>query len=92
MELIEFLQQTQREIREEVADRAAEPGEDMPFSEDVFTEIVTRHMSEIGMAFEPQACRYTATVGNANLRLSGYALSDEEDQLDLYVSLYDGVN
>lgn len=51
-----------------------------------------QHMSEIGMTFEPVVCHYTAKVGNANLRLSGYAISDEADQLDLFVSLYDGVN
>ncbi len=92
MELIEFLQQTQREIREEMASRAAEPGESMPFAELVFTEIVTRHMSDIGMTFEPQICHYSAKIGSANLRLSGYSLSDEMDQLDLYVSLYGNVD
>ncbi len=51
-----------------------------------------QHMSEIGMTFEPVVCHYTAKVGNANLRLSGYAVSDEADQIDLFVSLYDGVD
>jgi hypothetical protein len=50
------------------------------------------HMSEVGMTFEPQICHYTAKVRNANLRLSGFALSDDADQLDLFVSLYSGVN
>lgn len=92
MELIEFLQQTQWEIREEMASRAAEPGELMPFAELVFTEIVTRHMSDIGMTFEPQICHFSAKVGGANLRLSGYAISEDMDQLDLYVSLYGDVD
>jgi hypothetical protein len=91
MELIEFLQQTQREVREEMASRTENAGEALPFADMVFTEIVTRHMSEIGMTFEPSVCHYAAKVGNSNLRLSGYAISDEMDQLDLYVSLYDGV-
>lgn len=90
MELIEFLHRTQHEVREEMAARAAEPGEAAPFAELVFTEVVTRHMSDIGMTFEPQVCHYSARVGEGNLRLSGYALSDDIDQLDLYVSLYDG--
>lgn len=90
MELIEFLQQTQREVREEMASRTANAGEALPFADMVFTEIVTRHMAEIGMTFEPFVCHYTAKVNSSNLRLSGYAISDEMDQLDLYVSLYDG--
>lgn len=90
MELIDFLLKTQREVREEMAARAVEPGEAAPFAELVFTEVVTKHMAEIGMTFEPQICHYSAKVGSAFLRLSGYALSDDSDQLDLYVSLYDG--
>ena len=49
-----------------------------------------QHMSEIGMTFEPEVCHYSAKVGNANLRLSGFAISDEADQLDLFVTLYNG--
>jgi hypothetical protein len=90
MELIDFLRNTQSEVREDMASRALEPGETLPFAELVFTEIVTRHMEEIGMTFDPQICHYSARVGNGILRLSGYALSEDADQLDLYVSLYDG--
>lgn len=90
MELSEFLRKTQQEVKEEVASRAAEPGEATPFPELVFTEVVTRHMADIGMTFEPQVCHYSARVGEGMLRLSGFALSDDLDQLDLYVSLYEG--
>lgn len=92
MELSEFLQQTQMEVREEMASRTATPGEALPFEKMIFTEVVTRHMAEIGMTFEPNVCNYPAKVGNSIFLLSGYAISDEQDQLDLYVSLYDGVD
>ena len=92
MELIAFLRQTQVEVRSEIDDRLGEPGDAYPYSETVFAEVVMQHMSEIGMTFEPVVCHYAAKVGNANLRLSGYAVSDEADQLDLFVSLYDGVD
>ena len=92
MELIDFLRQTQVEVRSEIGDRLVEPGSTYPYSESVFAEVVMQHMSEIGMTFEPVVCHYAAKVGNANLRLSGYAVSDEADQLDLFVSLYDGVD
>jgi hypothetical protein len=92
MELIEFLQRTQQEVREEVAAREAEPGGETPFPELVFTEVVTRHMADIGMTFEPQIAHVSLRIGNSPLRLSGYAISDELDQLDLYVSLYQGCN
>ena len=87
MELDEFLRQTQADVRASVQDRLGEGG-GYPYPESVFAEVVMEHMSEIGMTFEPAVCHYTARVSNATLRLSGYAVSDEQDQLDLFVSLY----
>jgi hypothetical protein len=92
MELQEFLLQTQAEVRAEIGERMGASGEAYPYPESVFAEIVMQHMSEIGMTFEPEVCHYSAKVGNANLRLSGFAVSDDADQLDLFVSLYDGVD
>lgn len=92
MELVEFLRQTQAEVRSEIGDRLGVQGVSYPYPESVFAEVVMKHMSEIGMTYEPQVCHYSAKVGNANLRLSGYAISDDGDQLDLFVSLYAGAD
>ena len=91
MELAEFLLQTRADVKEEIADRISVPGGEYPYEETVFTEIVMEHMASIGMTFEPEACHYERTIGNAKLRLGGYAVSEEGDQLDLFVSLYQGV-
>lgn len=85
MELLEFLRETQTEVR-------AQMGEGAPFEEIAFSEIVMAHMAEIGMTHEPSSCHFQGRVGNANLKLSGYAMSMEREELDLFVSLYDGVN
>ena len=85
MKLEDFLRETQAEIR-------AQMNEGSPFAELVFSEVVMQHMAEIGMTFEPVVCHYQGKVGNANLRLSGYAMSDDADQLDMFVSLYEGVD
>lgn len=93
MDLLEFLQQTQQDIKNEM-DAQAGPspaGETSLFAESIFTEIVANHMRDNGMTFEPQLCHYTAKLGNANIKLSGFALSEEADELDLYVTLYEGV-
>ena len=42
------------------------------------------------MTFEPVVCHYQSKVGNANLKLSGYSISEDAEQLDLFVSLYEG--
>ena len=91
MELEEFLLQTRREVKEAIADRLSAPGGEYPYEEKTFTEIVMEHMADIGMTFEPEACHYERTIGNARLRLSGYAVSEDADELDLFVSLYEGV-
>ncbi|QYY31646.1 AIPR family protein [Cupriavidus pinatubonensis] len=92
MELLEFLHQTQQQIRDEISARTA-PGMEIPFEELVFTEVVATHMADVGMTCgEPRACHYSAKVVNANVRLSGFALSDDGDQLDLFVSLYQGTH
>lgn len=92
MELIEFLRQTQAEVQAEIAERMGEAGEAYPYPESVFAEKVMEHMSEIGMTFDTQVCHYEARAGNAKLRLSGFAVSEDADQLDLFVSLYDSVD
>lgn len=92
MELLEFLKQTQQEVRSEIDDRLDSPGNPYPYPESIFSEIIMQHMAEIGMTFEPVVCHFTAKVGNANLRLSGYAISEDADQIDLFVSLYEGVD
>jgi hypothetical protein len=90
MELEEFLHQTQAEVNTEIGDRLSSNDGAYPYPESVFAEIVMQHMSEIGMTFEPEVCHYSATFGNANLRLSGFAVSEDGDQLDLFVSIYEG--
>jgi hypothetical protein len=79
------------EVKEMIADRLSAPGAEYPYEEKIFTEIVMEHMAEIGMTFEPEACHYERTIGNARLRLGGYSLSEDADELDLFVSLYEGM-
>lgn len=83
--LPDFLRETQSEVKSQMREGAL-------YEELVFAGIVMSHMSEIGMTFEPVECHFEGTVGNAILRLSGYSISDDSDQLDLFVSLYAGVD
>lgn len=85
MNLTEFLCETQATVRAQMREGAL-------YEELVFAGIVMDHMSEIGMTFEPVECHYEGKIGNANLRLSGYAVSEDSDQLDLFVSLYANVD
>lgn len=90
MDLLEFLKQTQAEVGNGIGERMGVAGGAYPYPESVFAEVVMQHMSEVGMTFDFEVCHYSARVERANLRLSGYAISEDADQLDLFVCVYAG--
>lgn len=96
MELVDFLRDTQASVREEVLKDIA-PGEAPVPAEAVFTEHVMAHMADEGITFEPTVCHYGAKVGSYKVKISGYSVSDTTDELgnpdrlDLFVSLYKGL-
>lgn len=88
MELIEFLGQIRSEVQDEISDRMVASGSTYPYPELVFSEIVMKHMEDVGMTYEPQVCHLDSKVRNANIRLSGYSISEDGDRLDLFVTVY----
>jgi hypothetical protein len=90
MELIDFYHATRSRVRSEVSDRIAAGDGPFPSEELVFAEIVMEHLADAGLCDEPQVQHYEAKVGNANVRMTGYALADDHTQLDIFVSLYLG--
>lgn len=81
MTLEEFFEETRAEISNQLNDGAL-------FAESVFCEVVMQHLAEAGMTSDPTVCHFQATVDRAHLKLSGYSMTEELDQLDLYISLY----
>lgn len=77
-------------LADEVRDRAVSSMEGDGFSQNVFVETVAEHLAEIGMLDNPVACHHEGRFGNGALRLSGYAVPDEGDRLDLLIALYQG--
>lgn len=92
MELAEFLLELQAEVRSEMVSPGNSIESYTAFPQMVFVERVINHMSDIGMTGDPIVCNYNARNGSAYVKLSAYALSDELDQLDLFVSLYKGAD
>ncbi len=90
MTLEEFLAQTQSDVRGQVSDRMVAGS--YVTADAAFTEIVMAHMAEIGMTFDPRVLHVERRVGAATLRLSGFAVSDDADQIDLFVSIYGGLD
>lgn len=46
MELVDFLRQTQAEVRSEIGERLGAQGSGYPYAESVFAEVVMQHMSQ----------------------------------------------
>ena len=86
MTLEEFLVQTQGDVRKLVSDRMAEGG--YLKAEAAFTDVVMQHLSECGMTFDTRPLHIERKISGAMLKLNGYAVSDDADQLDLFVTLY----
>ena len=58
-------------------------------SELKFTEKVVEHMSAVGMTFDDfEVLTYHEKIRNANMRLNGFSLDQNAENLDLYVSLF----
>lgn len=87
MTLGDFLTQTQDEVRS----RLGTAGDQAQY-EAVFAEVVTQHLSEVGMTFEPQVCHFSARIDRTIVRITGFSLAEDGEQLDLFVSLYGGVH
>jgi len=83
MTLEEFLAETRAEVLAQMTEATL-------YTEQTFCEVVMQHLSDAGMTFEPAVCHYQSKIGNSNLKLSGYSISEDAEQLDLFVSLYEG--
>ena len=90
MLLKDFLSVVHGEVRERLAMQNVLQNGEVQFAETAFVEVFAGYMAERGITFEPQPCRFVATVEGQALRLSGYALSDALDRLDLLVTVYAG--
>ncbi|MGY4505871.1 hypothetical protein ACVWYH_009828 [Bradyrhizobium sp. GM24.11] len=90
MTLEEFLVQTQGDVRKLVSDRMAEGG--YLKAEAAFTDVVMQHLSECGMTFDTRPLHIERKISGAMLKLNGYAVSDDADQVDLFVTLYAGTD
>lgn len=60
------------------------------FSETIFTGLCLAWLDEAGITENPEVCFFEKTLGNRNVRLNGYAVSDDEATVDLFVSVFDG--
>ncbi|WP_282169067.1 AIPR family protein [Ruegeria atlantica] len=90
MELDNFHSKYLERVRGVVEDRMRDPETEFPSEEMVFAETVMEDISEAGITEQPETSHWSGKVGNANLRLSGYSISDDQTRIDLFVSNFIG--
>ncbi|MBX5236645.1 AIPR family protein [Rhizobium sp. NLR4a] len=90
MSLEEFHRNFRSDLQTIIAERVEAGEGPFPSEELVFAEMVMDHVAETGICEPPTVCHWSGTIGNAKLRITGYALSSDETALDLFVTHYFG--
>jgi hypothetical protein len=63
------------------------------FQENVFTELMLEYLSDqIGIVENATTTYFEGQVDRGRARINGYAIPDDEDSLDLFISLYLGAS
>lgn len=91
MSLDDFHRNFRSDLHATIAERVEAGEGPFPSEELVFAEKVMEHVTETGICEESVVCHWNGKVGNAKLRITGYALSADETALDLFVSHYFGI-
>jgi hypothetical protein len=92
MSLEEFHRNFRSDLQATIAERIEAGEGPFPSEELVFAEKVMEHVAETGICEEPVVCHWNGKVGNAKLRITGYAVSADETALDLFVTHYFGTD
>lgn len=78
------------ELQSEVSDRALGDMEAGEFTENAFVDLVSEHLAEIGMIENPVTCHFPGKVGTGIVKVSGYAVPDDGERIDILVAMFSG--
>ena len=92
MSLDEFHRNFRSDLQSIISERVASGEGPFPSEELVFAEMVMEHVEESGICEACSVCHWNGKVGNAKLRITGYALSSDDTALDLFVTNYFGTD
>jgi hypothetical protein len=92
MSIEEFHRGIRSEIQTIVAERILSDEGNFPSEELIYAELAMEQVANANICDSPTICHWTGTIGNARLRITGYALSTDETCLDLFVTRYFGTD
>jgi len=92
MSIEEFHRGIRSQIQAIVADRILSDEGSFPSEELIYAELAMEQVANANICDSPTICHWTGNIGNARLRITGYALSTDETCLDLFVTRYFGTD
>lgn len=92
MTLEDFHARFRSDILGTVTERVDDDDARFPSEELVFAEKVMEHLSDANLCEAATVCHWSGKIGNARLRITGFALSSDETALDLFVTHYFGTD
>lgn len=92
MSIEEFHRGIRSEIQAIIAERISSDDGTFPSEELIYAELAMEQVANANICDSPTICHWTGTIGNARLRITGYALSNDETCLDLFVTRYFGTD
>jgi hypothetical protein len=78
-----------QELHAEIVDRAGGSDNEAAYRENAFTQYVLEFLEETGVVTNSQSVFLETRISRGTARINGYAISDEEDSLDLFATLYE---
>ena len=77
------------DLNSEILDRASgQAGTTPDFKENVFTDIVLEYLAELGVVENAECVFFEGKAGRGAGKVNGYAVSEELDAVDLFVSVF----
>ena len=77
------------DLNSEIMDRAGgQDGVAPDFKENVFTDIVLEYLAELGVVENAECVFFEGKAGRGAGKVNGYAVSEELDAIDLFVSVF----
>lgn len=92
MSIEEFHRNLRAELQAVVAERLSSDEGSFPSEELIYAELAMDQIANANICESPTVCHWTGTIGNARLRITGYAQSADETCLDLFVTRYFGTD
>ena len=92
MSIEDFHKGIRDEIQAIIAERIQSDEGAFPSEELIYAELAMEQIANANISDSPTICHWTGMIGNARLRISGYALSADETCVDLFVTRYFGTD